>query len=178
MDLSSSDKVCVVSAAATTLFCISAIAGTSIEDTLAKIQLQDPVFFKRIFTRSGNNGRTSVQDLMRIHKLFGTSSKYELLYDLLRDKVRSYILSPERMIEIMKGYEVIVGVKISTVSGKPKQTGTLHWILLKHIQVTGVNMGIVYFYNPFRDRLQTCSWDELYASMGVPAGLCVSKPQA
>lgn len=156
-------------------FCISAIAGTSIEYTLAKIQLGDPVLFKRIFNKSGNNGRTSIQDLMRIHKLFDTNSKYELLYDLLRDKVRSYILSPERLIEIMKNYEVIVGVKISNVSGKLKQSGTLHWILLKHIQVTGVNMGIVYFYNPFRDRMQTCSWDELYVSMGVPAGLCISK---
>jgi hypothetical protein len=156
-------------------YCVSAILGKSIDETLNKVQSDDPAFFRRMFSRSGNNGRTSIQDLMRVHKMFSPSSKYELLYDLLRDKVRSYVLSPGRMIEIIKDYDVIVGIKISNVSGKPKQTGTLHWVWLLDIKVTGVNMGVVTFYNPFRDRHQTCSWDELYVSMGVPAGLCIKK---
>jgi hypothetical protein len=68
-------------------------------------------------------------------------------------------------------------VHISNKTGVLQPSGTLHWVVVKNVNLERYKMGTVEVYNPFMDRNEIYSYREFAASAWAPFGVVkVNRP--
>ncbi len=84
----------------------------------------------------------------------------------LTDPIMGFKLSPGRLSKMLESFYLLVHVSIDGVTGKLRGAGVGHWIVVDKVTPDGVNGGRVELYNPFRNKRQEYSYDELVNSVG------------
>lgn len=154
-------------------FCVAYILGKSIDDLLKDWEAKPASLFSRVF-KNGKSLPTGISDLMDM------VSVYRGEYDgigRLRDPYGKYILlSPLRLKRHLKEWKLILGCKISSVTGELQASGIPHWITVTDVYPDGFG-GWVELYNPFPNQIERYSWREFLNSIGIPHGLFVKKTE-
>ena len=150
-------------------FCVAYIFGKSIDEFLVNWEAKPASLFSRLFV----NGRfltSGVPDLIDMVKTYNGQHKS---IDELKDPHGRYVLlSPKRVGSMLEEWRLIIGCKISGVSGELKTTGIPHWVTVINVILDGFG-GWVNVYNPFPNRIETYSWREFISSIGNPYGIFV-----
>lgn len=120
---------------------------------------------------------TGITQLEQMFQTFeGYTEKFERLTEsfYLPERKRPHF-TPGRLRTFLLDNRAIVGVKISTYTGRLQKSGTPHWVVLEAIS-TYQQGGLVTLYNPFSNSLEEYSWEEVYASVtGTPYGIAVPR---
>ncbi len=150
-------------------FCVANIFGKSIDTFLKDWEAKPASLFNRIF-REGKSLTSGVPELIDMVKTY--QGQHQSI-DALKDPHGKYILmSPGRVQNILKDWKLIIGCKISGISGELKTTGIPHWVTVLNVIPDGFG-GWVEIYNPFPNRIEVYSWREFISSVGNPYGLFV-----
>jgi hypothetical protein len=107
---------------------------------------------------------TGEDELVKMFGLFNTKA------ETLQPKYKRY--TPELLTKLTGA---IVGVKISSATGRLKGGGVGHWVVVTNVVNERVGYGLVYVYNPFPNRIEVYSYAEFLASAQVPFGAIMVK---
>lgn len=140
--------------------CVCYLLGHKLSALLELWEHKEPSLFKRIFG-SGMAGGTYNADLQTIFEMFGESAM------LINDKTHKYY-TPQ-IVADLRG--AIVGVKISSVTGRLTGSGVGHWVVIVDIMQERFGYGMVTIYNPFSNRHEIYSYAEFLASARTPFGV-------
>lgn len=153
--------------------CVAFIFGETIETFLEKWEAKPISYFHRVF-QGGKAATTGIADLRDMVNVYGAESipLRDLNYDSISD---GSLISPGILRDFVDKWCIIIGCKISSVTGELKSSGVPHWVVLDRVIPDGINNGIVEVYNPFPDRIQRYSWKEFLASIGTPYGLAIKR---
>lgn len=134
------------------------ILHSRLSDVLNKWESKEPNIVVRIWRGSADRG-TSAQTLVGLLKSFGNNAETIDSYfkDTVLDKV---FFTPTRVKSaLLDGKRIIFGVKI----GRDGYIGTgsiNHWIVIEDVILYG-RQAICHVYNPFMNRMEVYSWQEL-----------------
>ena len=153
--------------------CVAFLFGETIETFLEKWEAKPVSYFQRVF-QGGKAATTSVADLKDMVSVYGAET--ESIRDLVYDAVSNgSLISPGTLRDLADVWCLIMGCKISVVTGELKPNGVPHWIVLDKVIPDGINNGTVEIYNPFPDRVQRYSWKEFLSSIGTPYGIGIKR---
>lgn len=156
--------------------CVAYIFGETIESFLEKWEAKPVGNFSRIF-KGGKATTTGIGDLRDMADVYGaeTDSLRDLVYDSI---YRGILISPNILKSLLDCWSIIIGCKISGVTGELRASGVPHWIVLTKVIPDGINNGMVEVYNPFPDRIQRYSWKEFLASIGTLYGIGIRRDRS
>lgn len=157
-------------------FAVSYCAGwdADIDDFLNLLKDKKLSFITRIFPKWRSAG-TNVFDLDVMLDLFDYSLPSKRISDVLYDRVaKRTMLTPGRMVNVLKDNRVIYSVRINKQTGKLERAGVLHWVVLEEV-IPDEFRGMVLLYNPFTNKKERYSWEQLVESGGVPYGIVVPR---
>lgn len=156
--------------------CVSYCHGAPLHILLTEWEAKKPTWYQRVFGSGGRARSTGLDELDSMLAVFGYETPSTRLSSALTDAVlRRPLVTPARMARLLKTHRIIVGVKIDAASGNLRGGGIGHWVTLESITPDGINRGWATLYNPFPNRMQRYSWDELVKSMSSPSGLLVKR---
>lgn len=147
------------------------------EDILSLLdywKLQSPSYYERIYKGTLDKG-TGVGDLKNLIGLYTELATYDLTKVLTDPVLNRPILSQYSFADICKQYQIIIGVRISTSTGRLQPSGTNHWVVPVSVEPDGINNGIITLYNPFPNRKEVYLWYDFVKSVGSPMGICFKK---
>jgi hypothetical protein len=148
-------------------FCICYLLGKNIEDLLAFWELKAAPWYKRIL-KNERSQPTGIPDLDSILSLFGFPVPSVTFNGGLKDPLLGRaLITPARMAAKLQTHQAIIGVKINSLTGELRPTGTPHWVVLEKCIPDGINRGMIELYNPFPNRIQRYSWNEFATSAGL-----------
>lgn len=160
--------------------CAARILDVDLKDILAEWQQDSPTLFASVFNLfSSKKARgTDAYELQNLFSVFGKTAV--LLPDLFKDKnipsrAKNSPYFPTNTANILQNYHVVASCHINGNTGVLQPSGTLHWVVLKSVQLERWKMGTVEIYNPFMDYVEQYSWREWIASAGYPYGVAVAK---
>ena len=155
--------------------CLAAILHIPISKLLNVWERKSPSVASRIF-KGGSDKGTHAIDLIGILETGYDVKGVVRLTKYFRDPLlKRMILTPHRVHETLKVGHIIIGVRINKRTGRLSGSGILHWIVLDSVNVDGGSHGIVTIYNPFMNRMEQVSWQELIKSIGGIDGLVVPR---
>jgi hypothetical protein len=157
--------------------CVCFIAEDNIEGILTQWKIKQPSMYRRVFG-SGFARGTDISELDEMLAMYGYRTPSIRFADALKDAVIGRPLITPRRVQIMlRTYQAIVGVRIDH-TGYLRKSGVLHWVVLASVEPEAVNRGLAKIYNPFTNRMEHYTWDELIASMGPsPYGIWVKRQE-
>jgi len=160
--------------------CAAHILDVDLKDIFAEWQQDSPALFASVFNLfSSKKARgTDAYELQNLFSVFGKTAV--LLPDLFKDKnipsrAKNSPYFPTSTANILQNYHVVASCHINGNTGVLQSSGTLHWVVLKSVQLERWKMGTVEIYNPFMDYVEQYSWREWIASAGYPYGVAVAK---
>ena len=160
--------------------CAAHVLGIDLKDVLAEWQQDSPTLFVNVFNLlSSKKARgTDTWDLQNLFSVF--DKKAVLLSDLCKDvnipsRAKNSPYLPTNTKNIVSNYHVIASCRINNNTGVLQSSGTLHWVVLKSVELERWKMGMVKIYNPFMGCVEQYSWREWIASAGYPYGVAVEK---
>ncbi|RLD07814.1 MAG: hypothetical protein DRI32_00140 [Chloroflexi bacterium] len=116
-------------------------------------------------TMAGNRDKgTSEAPLINIFKIFGKDA-FTTKEFFRSPALRKSYQTAYRMSEAIKnGYVIIAGVQINRYSGLIQNRGVWHWVVLHHFDWNGGIEGRLTVYNPYNNRDEWVSLEELQLS--------------
>jgi len=151
-------------------FCACMVANWDayIEDFLTLLEAKKPSLIQRVFPKWQGKG-TAAEDLMSMLTILDIP--HEKIQKQFFDTVAGRtILSPKRYADILERNKIIYSVRINKQTGKVVKSGTLHWIILLSIEVFDYG-GLFTVYNPFGNRIEKYTYEQIVESGGVPYGV-------
>lgn len=156
-------------------FCCAYIVDAEIKSLLDKWKVEYPKEYERIYKGILDKG-TGLVDLDTILKMYGCDYPSLRLYNELVDPVRNVpVFTTGRMKYFADRYQIIIGCKISSNTGRLQPSGILHWVVVESVEPDRIYGGLVHLYNPFCNRKEDYSWNEFKTSVGSPNGLLVKR---
>jgi hypothetical protein len=149
--------------------CVSYILGISLGTFLAYWELKVPSFFKRVFGNGRARG-TGTGELSEMLAMFGQPSE-SLATALYQPHIKRARYTIKGLNKLLRRGSVIVSVKIGAGHGLLRPSGILHWVALIRITSERNGQGMVTYYNPAMNCVESCSWHEFIASAGNPYGV-------
>ena len=128
---------------------------------LERWEVAAPSFWRSIFGEGMARG-TGESELVKMFDLF------EAKADTLQYKYKRY--TPDLLSRLTGA---IVGVRMSTATGRLNGGGVGHWVVVTNVKNERVGYGLVYVYNPFPNRIEVYSCAEFLASARVPYGAMI-----
>ncbi len=138
--------------------CICYLLEKKLSEMLDEWQQTEPSFWKKIFGSGGVARGTYAEELVKIFALSGKEAETLAKY-------KAY--TPDLLTKLINA---IVGVSISTVTGRLKGGPSNHWVVVTDVLNERFGYGLVYVYNPFPNRIEVYSYAEFLASAKVPYG--------
>ncbi len=149
--------------------CVCYSVGVSLGTLLDKWELQLPSFYKRVFGTGKARG-TGSGELREMLKLFDRES-VELTTALFQSHIKRSRYTMKGLQSLLATGKVIVSVHIDGTTGLLRGSGILHWVALTRITSERNGQGMVTYYNPAMNCVETCSWNEFLLSAGQPYGI-------
>ena len=149
------------------------ILGLPISKVLENWERKSPSLVARIFKGKYDVG-TSADSLMDLLASFDVNKAVKFGQYFKDELLNRPVFSVQRAYECVeeKGNKIIVGVKINKRTGRLQRSGILHWVVVDGVEVNG-DSGIVTLFNPFMNRFEIYSWNELVESSGNIDGIVV-----
>jgi hypothetical protein len=154
--------------------CVCYIYEEDIEIFLEYWEAKEINVFRRIFGGGKSRG-TGPEDLDSMLSVYGHVPSLALDRGLWDAVLNRPLVTPGRMAKMLEDHRAIASVHIDGASGNLRGGGILHWVVIEKVIPDGAGRGWVELYNPFCNRMQRYSWDELMKSMGSPYGIWVKR---
>lgn len=151
--------------------CVCEILGISLGTLLSKWESSKPNFFSTVFGSGKANG-IGPDDLKTMFEIFERTSE-PLTSALYQYHIKRYRYTIKALSKLLERGSVIASVHISGQTGLIQPSGVLHWVGLKHLISERNGQGMVTFYNPAMNCIESCSWNEFMASAIIPYGVFV-----
>lgn len=151
--------------------CVCEILGISLGTLLSKWESTKPSFFASVFGSGKANG-TGPDELKAMFEIFERTSE-PLTKALYQHHIKRYRYTIKALSTLLNRGSVIASVHISGQTGLIQPSGILHWIGLKRLVSERNGQGMVTFYNPAMNCIESCSWNEFISSARNPYGLFV-----
>lgn len=148
--------------------CVSHALGISLGTMLTMWELKVPSFFKRVFGNGKARG-TGSGELTEMLSAFGQKSE-SLATALYQPHIKRARYTIKALNKLLAHGSVIVSIHISGSTGLIQPSGVLHWVTLKSILSERNGQGMVMFFNPAMNCIESCSWNEFVTSAGNPYG--------
>jgi hypothetical protein len=145
------------------------VLGVSLGTLLKDWELKVPAFFKRVFGLGRARG-TDAEELGEMFAIFGRTSQ-TLTQALFQPHIKRARYTIKGLNNLLAKGGVIVSVHIDATTGLLRGSGVLHWVSLVRIIPERNGQGMVQFYNPAMNCVETCSWSEFLGSAGQPYGM-------
>lgn len=145
--------------------CVCYIYEEDIEVFLEYWEAKEISIFRRIFG-SGKARGTTAEELKSMLSVYGPDLSMNLDKGLWEPVLNRPLVTPGRMAKMLETHRAIVSVHIDGATGNLRGGGILHWVVLDQVIPDGAGRGWVELYNPFNNRVQRYSYDELIKSMG------------
>ncbi len=149
--------------------CVAHVLGISLGTLLVYWELKVPSFFTRVFGTNKARG-TGAGELQEMLAMFGQPSE-SLANALYQPHIKRARYTIKGLNKHLAHGDVIVSVKINAHTGLVQSSGVLHWIALIRIVSERNGQGIVTYYNPAMNCVESCSWTEFVLSAGHPYGV-------
>lgn len=145
-----------------------------VEDWLQIWQLKQPSTFQRILA-GGRSLPTGIPDLVNMLQTFdGYPGTFPLISELLRYR-GAPLVSPARVLSVLKSHRLIIGCKIESQFGRLAPKGIPHWVTLE-TALLEARGGLVRLYNPASNSVETYTWEQIAASITrSPFGIAVPR---
>jgi len=148
----------------------SYIMKKPLKEVLDGWERKEPSVVARIF-KGGSDRGTSSQTLIGLLSSFDYSSVS--MSEYFKDELLGRpIITPKRIWDALKSNKIIMGVKIGR-DGIIGHSGNInHWVVLDAIDVYG-SQAIVDVYNPYNNKFEIYSWDEIISNTAGIDGVVV-----
>jgi len=141
--------------------CVAFIGGDDIDTFLNKWKEKAPNYYQWA-VGDDSDKTTNVDALDSMLSVYGNAVP-GLHFDAgLRDPLIGFKISPSRLKNMLASYYLIAAVQIDLVSGRLRGEGVDHWVVLDKVVPNGINGGWVEIYNPFPNRREEYSYDEIH----------------
>ena len=145
--------------------CACFILGISLGTILKNWEVKDIPFWKRVFG-AGKASGTGPLDLIEMMALFGHTG-----ISLADALFQPHIKRSRYTIKGLNKLLVTGGVIADGVTGLLRGSGILHWISLMRVISERNGQGMVQYYNPAMNCVESCSWNEFLLSARKPYGM-------
>ena len=149
--------------------CVCFILGVSLGTLLKDWEVKALTFFKRVFG-SGKARGTGAEELGEMFAIFGQPS-ISLTKALLQPHINRARYTIKGLNALLAKGGVIVSVHIDGGSGLIRGSGVMHWVALVRIVPERNGQGMVQYYNPAMNCVESCSWNEFLLSAREPYGI-------
>lgn len=153
--------------------CVCHILGISLGTLLKDWELKVPKFYKRVFGTGRARG-TGAEELGEMFDIFGKKNQ-TLTQALYQPHIKRSRYTIKGLNSLLATGGVIVSVKIDATTGLLRGSGVLHWVSLVRILSERNGQGMVQYYNPAMNCVESCSWNEFLNSAGQPYGMYCEK---
>jgi hypothetical protein len=134
------------------------ILGISLSEMLERWEIKKPTFWRSVFGDGIARG-TGEGELVSMLELFDVKAQtLQPRYKVYTPDLLSYLIGS------------IVGVKMSTATGRLNGGGVGHWVVVTDVLNERSGYGLVYIYNPAPNCIEVYSYAEFLASARVPFG--------
>jgi hypothetical protein len=153
--------------------CVCHILEISLATLLKDWELKVPNFYKRVFGTGKARG-TGAEELGEMFDIFG--KKHQTLTKALYEPhIKRSRYTIKGLNNLLSHGGVIVSVHIDAGSGLLRGSGVMHWVSLTRIIPERNGQGMVQYYNPAMNCVESCSWNEFLSSAGQVYGMYCEK---
>ena len=138
---------------------VARIARLPLKDVLEDWTQKSPNIVTRIFKGSADRG-TGAHTLISLLENLGIDGGQSLSSYFKDELLNRTIFTARRAFDALKENNIILGVKIGRQNGIVGKGGISHWVTLERIEMCGAQ-AICVIFNPYMNRFEVYSWDEL-----------------